>query len=569
MSKVRNKKRREWTKCASAALLSTCLILSLAACGNSGGGKQQTDTTADVLSVEERTYTSLGTVVSLTTDTYVYARLLTDDFLAALESGAPRTTLEAKLAIAVEAWETVGAMCAMVEEIPDDADEVLSNSDNTQVSQRSAAQGSAATTRQAFCEPGFLGMKKAYAAAPDDETATEWAERITSEFDKTKGSQRLKQLATQLGTDTKGAYDQLCRAQETIRQGAMADAEWADTKMKIALGIKTTCKTGLFICATVATAGATTASAGYLTLTEGVGVVISGTSTVLEISATTSNIVLGEDHAVTLSAQDASNWASRADYVFSCGSLVTGGVSNLAKMVQKGTTDIKTLREAASDAGAVITFTGSNLIDWFSSGTLMGVNPSDFTGTKKIKIGDLLKNKDFTGAKDELAKEGITLPELTEKTTADLIVERAVDIKDMRLVAAVLTEAIKQEYKAAKDGDNADGMTTENAPESSTQGQNGSTADVGDPDLKGEAFLHGRWKSNLQSGEQSIWSFGIDGMLTQYADGELLSAAYYTYDGASLHIEGQGTYPLKKVDENRFTVTYTGLGVTFAYARIE
>jgi hypothetical protein len=141
-----------------------------------------------------------------------------------------------------------------------------------------------------------------------------WAENLSKQYDALRGAQRYKQLAQQLGTDTKTAVEQMALAQKIIRNAA--DLEEAQAvvneytrSINTVEGYKTTSKVGLFVGATIATGGGSlTALAGSsMSVATAGAVIVGGVDCIVDVGQTTSSIILGEDHQVTVDLKKAAD----------------------------------------------------------------------------------------------------------------------------------------------------------------------------------------------------------------------------------------------------------------------
>jgi hypothetical protein len=85
-------------------------------------------------------------------------------------------------------------------------------------------------------------------------------ENLTKQYDALKGAQRYQQLAKQLGTDAKTAYEQMALAQKIIHNAAeLEEAEGVvnayTESINYLQGVKTASKVGVFVVGTVVTGG--------------------------------------------------------------------------------------------------------------------------------------------------------------------------------------------------------------------------------------------------------------------------------------------------------------------------
>lgn len=221
---------------------------------------------------------------------YSYARLLTDDIASLDPTKVSKQELDEKIEQAVDAWRL--------------AEEVLTKAqDITKQSLSLIEEGSVKQTISYQHAPSALGLSSlpaaAHAANPA-RTATDphtWAENLTKQYDVLRGAKRYQQLADQLGTDAKTAYQQMQLAQKIIRNQAELDEATAEVdeltrSINTVKTYKAASKVGLLAVSVVATGG------GSVTLLEGAGFVASGVDTIIEVTDTGSTIILGEGNKV-------------------------------------------------------------------------------------------------------------------------------------------------------------------------------------------------------------------------------------------------------------------------------
>lgn len=260
--------------------------------------------------------------MSLAIQQYIYARLLTEQFIVTdFNEDTSLPEVEALLAEAVQAWDDAETMLAGAEDLVSSAQilmDVEADSAGKGVSDESAAPADQsldggfaaepvaahpAAVPPASGHPVASAMPTMVPCADPKMDPKAWAEDFTSRYDALSGSKRLQTLAQQMNLDVKQAHEQLEAAQEIIHSGATKDAAFWDKMTKAAMATKTAAKVGLFVTSTIATAGGSLGAlaTGSATLTQAGGILVSGVDTVIEVGATTSAIVLGEDHKVTAS----------------------------------------------------------------------------------------------------------------------------------------------------------------------------------------------------------------------------------------------------------------------------
>lgn len=129
-------------------------------------------------------------------------------------------------------------------------------------------------------------------AAESTEAAKKWAEDITKAYDSYPTGKQLRGLAAYLGTDVKTAMKQLQVAQGVMYNEYENEADMYDDLKDIAEVVQTTCKVELFV-ASLPAEGITTITQAGLTL-------LNGVDTLVAVSNTGADIVLGENHNLTV-----------------------------------------------------------------------------------------------------------------------------------------------------------------------------------------------------------------------------------------------------------------------------
>ena len=129
-------------------------------------------------------------------------------------------------------------------------------------------------------------------AAESTDRAKEWAEEITKAYDSYPTGKGLKGLAAYLKTDVKTAMKQLQVAQGVMYNEYENEADMYDDLKDIAEVVQTTCKVELFV-ASIPANGITTITEAGLTL-------LNGVDTLVAVTNTGADIVLGEDHNLTV-----------------------------------------------------------------------------------------------------------------------------------------------------------------------------------------------------------------------------------------------------------------------------
>lgn len=291
-----------------------------------------------------------------------------------------------------------------------------------------------------------------FPAAPGDQQ--KWAEEFTKTYDQTKGPKKLQTLARQLGQDVKDIKAQLEAAQEIIHSGATKDAAFWDKMTKAAMATKTAAKLGLFVGASIATAGgaaalaaptaagslAVAASTGGVGLTAAASIAINGVDVMVEVGQTTSAIVLGEDHRLTAA------WGSMQD--------TTGPIAGATLVAFPNPTDT---------VGLIADLSG-NIMDYFADGRLWGFKMERYQEGKvaldKLLAGNnspvltvtpLPEVKTEAELESNLAAAGLSLPPQEVESLDEAIAQ--VDVMELSKALEILDALAKQlEIELAKPG---------------------------------------------------------------------------------------------------------------------
>lgn len=326
---------------------------------------------------------------------YIYARLATELFAEAVAASAPREELAEMADELLLAWEEAALYSSVAAEISDQA---VAVHETAVVKQTSAAEQMRLTTLAAVTEKGsVLPLAAGDAQKTDPRT---WAANLTKQYDALKGAKRYQQLAAQLGTDAKTAYEQMVLAQAIIHDDATAEAEYNDTLLKTAQVIKTTSKVGVFITATIVTGGGTLTAlpASGFTLAQTAGTIVGGVDCLVDVADTGSTIFLGENNQVALAAAEAKKYLGPVSSVF--------GVLNW--------------QDAAS--GEKLAYIGDALSDWFFEGKFAGVQVfADRDGGMRL-TAQVFEAGGKAGLKSALKAAGYIFPDNVDiKALSDVI----------------------------------------------------------------------------------------------------------------------------------------------------
>ncbi|MBR0469683.1 MAG: hypothetical protein IJJ55_00550, partial [Clostridia bacterium] len=238
-----------------------------------------------------------------------------------------------------------------------------------------------------------------------------WAQAISAKYDAIKGANKLKQLGAMLGCDAREAYQQLTAAQDILRGVYMDKAETATKWINGLTVVKTGCKVGLFVGATIATAGA-----GSTTLLGATGLCVSGVDTVVDVEKTAATLILGDEHKAVKMFEEKTKIVSDTAFIFSLLTLNSG--SDGDKIAFAG--DLKDLIQ--NKTGISIDELNYKIVDnilfadikstAYDGGEIYKVHLDDFVGSTE--------KTDIEKSADELAKNR---GEITDDTLKDILDE--------------------------------------------------------------------------------------------------------------------------------------------------
>ena len=281
---------------------------------------------------------------------------------------------------------------------------------------------------------------RAYAAKKSASEMT--AQEIVDVFDKAKNGQKIRTLATLLGTDAKHAYAQLKMAQAEL-EGADARkvAEQATNCIKAAKVLKTAgTVAGLVVAAMpVATGAVATMATGELIATGG-GIVMGAVNTSLELTSTGATIYYGTDEngitkrADAIADSDAMKTANLVVGIAGVGYNIKNMVTKASEMMDKAD-KLDDMYELFTSLSANAGYEGSDLFGILSfglgnfdpnEGTFMGIKVDPQLDGTKITIQDTkigISEAQQEAIKSVLLGTGYTTAKLTET-----IVDKAVEL---------------------------------------------------------------------------------------------------------------------------------------------
>lgn len=393
-SAARKKIRNNKIAIRILSLLLACgLLLSLSACG--GQKMRKIEAVTRVREPEPQALQTASEATALTLRQYIYARLLTEAFLAADASAMTMEELSNLSDALLLAWESTELFSFAASALTGQAVLLL----ETPTVEQTAAVGHPKTGFMTLAAAPIAFQAPALAAKAgrtlDPQT---WAENLTKQYDALRGAKRYQQLAEQLGTDARTAYEQMVLAQKIIRNAAeLEEAEavvnaWTES-INYLQGVKTTSKVAMLGWSMAATGG------GSVGLLEGAGLLVGGVDCIVDIAETGSTIILGEN--------------SQAAVAFGDIKETLGPVSSLVGLVTLNPSEVG---KTAKDTAEALVYITDSLVDLFYEDKIVGVKVEGLSEQAVRISGQILE----TGAKAALETAGFLYPETT-KIVSELV----------------------------------------------------------------------------------------------------------------------------------------------------
>lgn len=530
-----------------AVMLAGTMLFGLCACGESKSTEAEKiePTTVEVeREAGPEPLQMANEAAALALRYYIYARLKTEELIAADYESMPKGAFETLMDELVLMWETADAISTEAEKITDQAVLLLEAASTDQTV--TYVQPPSQFTMLAAKRSGFsvIPLVASTEEVIDQQT---WAENITKQFDALRGAQRYKQLAQQLGTDTKTAVEQMALAQKIISDAAyleeaQAEVEAYTRSINILEGYKTTSKVGLFVGATVATGGGSlTALAGSSMSVPVAGAVIAGgVDCIVDVGKTTSSIILGEDHQVTVDFEKAGDVIQPVSMVMG---LVTMDPNSAVEQ---------------------IALLGESMMEWFVPGKITGM-AVEFTqkGATRVLAG-LIENTPYVknalqGLNLHFPKEeGVSLSELILANTVDS--EAALEkMSELNAQISVLAQEDESQVPPQEDESQAPPQETEPSDEEggslTGEPQEAGTGSITAQDMagtySGSAILQhvaedveseGSLPVTLQLGEGGTGTVSVYGFSgeAQYTGSTVTFSVAMEEDGATIYCSSEG-----------------------------
>ncbi|KAF0092393.1 MAG: hypothetical protein FD141_577 [Fusobacteria bacterium] len=389
---------------------------------------------------EPQVLQTVSTSNALALRQFIFARLKTEEFLgtdlSSLQAGEQKRLIDEL----VLAWQTAEYLSSGAQNLADSAIAVLDTDEGKKLGVSILIDSEYRSVPRIGTAAFIIPMTAQTGRQFDSET---WAENLTKKYDSIKGAKRYKQLADQLGTDTKSAVKQMALAQKIIhniagREEAQAEVDAYSKSLKIVQGYKSASKMGIFITGTIASGGGLGAisSSGW-TLGQTAGVIISGTDAIVDIGTTGSSIILGENHQVTI------------------------GMENIKDKLAPVSSVVGLISFNSAETGEQLSYIGDTIADWYYDGKILGVKvtenkdgstkvtalPLDISKGKEAAIKTTLETAGFlmpgsSALKGEELIDGYGFsPETAREKLESLITQMAEIMKSSGLIAKNVVKA--------------------------------------------------------------------------------------------------------------------------------
>jgi len=446
-----------------AVLLAGTMLFGLCACAESKP-KEAEETEPITVEVERepgpQALQTANEATALALRYYIYARLKTEELIAVDYESMPNGAFESLMDELVAVWETADALATGAEKITDQAVLLLEAASIDQTAAYVQPQARFTTLAAKGSDFSMIPLADNGGEVIDRQT---WAENLSKQYDALRGAQRYKQLAEQLGTDTKTAVEQMALAQRIIRNAADLEEAQAEVgaytrSINIVEGYKTGSKVGLFIGATIATGGGSlTALAGSsMSVPVAGAVIVGGVDCIVDVGKTTSSIILGEDHQVTVDFEEAGDVIQPVSMVMG---LVTMDPTSAVEQVA---------------------FLGEAMMEWCYPGKVTGIAVETTKKGNSLVLARLIELMGENIPDVEKTLEGLKLhfPKEEGVSLSQLILANAVDseaaLEKMRELNAQISAAAQEDENQSpppqetEPSDEDGGSLTGEQPETAT-----------------------------------------------------------------------------------------------------
>jgi hypothetical protein len=391
---------------------------------------------------------------------YIYARLKTEELIAADFESMPDGAFETQMDELVSIWETADTLATGAEKITDQAVLLLEAASTNQTAAYVQPQAQFTTLAAKGSDFSMIPLADNGGEVIDRQT---WAENLSKQYDALRGADRMRQLAKQLGTDTKTAWEQMELAQKIMhntadQEEAFAEAGAYTRSINIVEGYKTASKVGLFVGATIATGGGSlTALAGSsMSVPVAGAVIVGGVDCIVDVGKTTSSIILGEDHQVTVDFEEAGDVIQPVSMVMG---LVTMDPTSAVEQVA---------------------FLGEAMMEWCYPGKVTGIAVETTKKGNSLVLARLIELMGENIPDVEKTLEGLKLhfPKEEGVSLSQLILANAVDseaaLEKMRELNAQISAAAQEDENQSpppqetEPSDEDGGSLTGEQPETAT-----------------------------------------------------------------------------------------------------
>jgi len=446
-----------------AVLLAGTMLFGLCACAESKP-KEAEETEPITVEVERepgpQALQTANEATALALRYYIYARLKTEELIAVDYESMPDGAFESLMDELVAVWETADALATGAEKITDQAVLLLEAASTNQMAAYVQPQAQFTTLAAKGSDFSMIPLADNGGEVIDRQT---WAENLSKQYDALRGADRMRQLAKQLGTDTKTAWEQMELAQKVMhntadQEEAFAEAGAYTRSINIVEGYKTASKVGLFVGATIATGGGSlTALAGSsMSVPVAGAVIVGGVDCIVDVGKTTSSIILGEDHQVTVDFEEAGDVIQPVSMVMG---LVTMDPTSAVEQVA---------------------FLGEAMMEWCYPGKVTGIAVETTKKGNSLVLARLIELMGENIPDVEKTLEGLKLhfPKEEGVSLSQLILANAVDseaaLEKMRELNAQISAAAQEDENQSpppqetEPSDEDGGSLTGEQPETAT-----------------------------------------------------------------------------------------------------
>jgi len=246
--------------------------------GGEGGGKKE--------SKVEQTYEALCSLTSLGTQSYLYARLLTEQLIATDLATSDPDTVDKLFAECLDAWDATGTVTAQIGSL----------------AEKLTAMSDLANLNGNKTDKAAISLFPLANAANENTQAKKMARTLSAE----DSIERCSQLGTQLDADVRTAVANLHRMQQAYNGRNTSISDWNDAASTTAEGFNAV----VFVSGeitedadTIPTCEAHSVHSLSNSMKEG-GLVLENTDIVVDVSQNGATIVMGQNNGVSMNLDD-------------------------------------------------------------------------------------------------------------------------------------------------------------------------------------------------------------------------------------------------------------------------